>query len=58
MEYKKTAQATIDLIGNKIMNVSQNSQQNNSETVPNNLIKKNLSKDIYLQKKDRKLLII
>ena len=34
-QQKKTAEATIDLIGNIITKVSQNSQQNNSQTVSN-----------------------
>ena len=55
---RKKAEATGDLIGNKIAyrttNVSKNAQQNNSETV----IEKYLKKDIYLQKKDKKLLTI
>ena len=50
---QKTTEAIGNLIGNKIadriMRVSKNSQQNNSETV---------TKDIYLRKKDKKLLII
>ena len=45
MEYQKTAQVTGDKMAKKL-------QQNNSET-----IKKCLKKDIYLQKKDRKLLL-
>ena len=59
---QKTAEATDDLISSKIANkvtgVSKNSQQNNSETVKMRMIKKYLKRDIYLQKKDRKLLII
>ena len=59
---QKTAEKSVDFIGNKIANritnVSQNSQQNNSETVKNeNDKKKYLKKNIYLQKKDKKLLI-
>ena len=50
---QKTTEAIGNLIGNKIadriMKVSKNSQQNHSETV---------TKDIYLRKKDKKLLII
>ena len=50
---QKTTEAIGNLIGNKIADriqrVSKNSQQNNSETV---------TKDIYLHKKDKKLLII
>ena len=57
---QKAAEATGDLIGNKIANkitkLSKNSQQNNSETVTNEhdkeipkiKIKKYLKKDIYL----------
>ena len=60
---KKTAGAAGDLIGNKIADRiaknSKNSQQNNSETVTIEYnIKKYLNKDIYLQKKGKKLLII
>ena len=50
---QKRTEAIGNLIGNKIANrimkVSKNSQQNNSETV---------TKDIYLRKKDKKLLIL
>ena len=46
----------------KITKVSKNSQQNNSGKVTNENYKetpkKYLTKDIYLQKKDRRLLII
>ena len=59
---QKTAAATGDLIGNKITNritkFLQSSQQNNSETVTNEIIQRYSKKDIYLQKKDRKLLKI
>ena len=60
---QKTAKATDDLTRNlkitdKIIKVLRNSQQNNSETVPNGHDKE-ISKEryIYLQKKDRKLLM-
>ena len=57
--HQKTAEATGDLIGNEIANkiaaVSKNSQQNDSEM---NMIIKYLKKDKYLQKKDRKILMI
>ena len=49
MEYKKT----IHLL-DKIMRVSKNSQQNHSETITNEHDKEY----IYIQKKDRKLLMI
>ena len=59
---QRTTKATGDLIGNKMANkntgVSKNSHQNNLKTVKNWVIKKYLKKDIYLQNKDRKLLII
>ena len=60
---QKTAEATGDLIGNKTANkvtkVSRNSQQNNLDTFTNeNDEEKHLKKDIYLQKKDKKLLMI
>ena len=52
--------ATSDLIGNniadRITNVSKYSQRNNSETVKNELDKKYLKKDIYIQKVSWKLL--
>ena len=56
---QKTAEATGDLIGNKIANriikVSKNSQQNNLEKVQTSMRKKYLKKDTYLQKKDKKI---
>ena len=60
---QKTAEATGDLIGNKIANritkVSKSLPQNNSETITNGHDKE-IPKEryIYLQKKDRKLLMI
>ena len=43
----------------KITEVSKNSQQNNSQReLQMKMIKKYLNKDIYLQTKDRKLLMI
>ena len=60
---QKTEEATGDLIGNKIANkitkAPQKSQENNSKTVTNESDKK-IPKEvyIYLQKKDRNLLII
>ena len=58
---QKTAEATDDLIGNKITNkivkLSKNSQQNNLETVTNENDKKIAKKDMYLQKKDKQFLI-
>ena len=57
MEYQKTAEAAVDLIGKKIADIiTKHLQQNISETM--NMIKKYLNKDTYLQKKGRKLLII
>ena len=59
MEHQKTAEATSDSIGNKIANkitkVSRSSPQYNSETIINDYDKKNLKKDLYLQKKYRNL---
>ena len=58
-EQFKTAEATVDLIGNKIANriikVSKSPQQNNLETVTNEkeIYEKNVSPN-----KDRKLLMI
>ena len=58
----KTTEETGDWIRNKTVNritkVSRNSPQKNSKTITNEYNKKYLKKDIYLQKKDRKLLII
>ena len=49
---QKTAEATGDLIGNKIANritkVSESSQQDNSGQLQMNMIKKYLKKEIYL----------
>ena len=67
---QNTAEATGALIGNKVGNavvksydgkitkILKTSQQNNSETSTNEHDKKYLKKDIYFQKKDRKLLMI
>ena len=58
---QKTAEATGDLIGNtianKIMRVSKNSQQKNSETVTNEHDNEIPKKDMYFQKRDLKLLM-
>ena len=59
---QKTAEAMTDLVGNKIANkitkVSKNSEQNDLETVTNEHDKEILKeKYMYLQKKDKKLLI-
>ena len=58
---KKTVKATGDLIGNKIANrITKVSQINNKiiqRQLPMKMIKKYLKEDIYLQKKDRKLLM-
>ena len=45
MKYQKIAEATSDLIGNKIKKVLQNSHQNNSETV-----KKKHDKEIHKER--------
>ena len=49
---QKTAEATDDLIGNKIadsiMKFSRSSAQNNSETITNEYNKKYVKKDVYL----------
>ena len=59
---QKTAEAAGDLTGNKIANiitkVSRNSLQNNSETITNEHDRKETLKDMYLQKNDRKLLMV
>ena len=59
-EIQKTAEATGYLIANKIAdkiaNVSKTSPQSNSKTVTNE--DETLEKDIYLQKKCSKLLMI
>ena len=60
---QKIVKATGDLIGNKIANritnVSQNSQKNNSWAATNENDKEiPKERDIYLEEKDKKLLII
>ena len=59
---QKTAEATSDLIGNKIVDritkVSKNSQQNNSGSVTNEHDKEIPEETKSFQKKDRKLLRI
>ena len=59
---QKTSETKSNLIGSKITDritkVSKTSQQNNSEKLQINSIQKHLRKDINLQKKDRKLLMI
>ena len=62
MEYnKKIAEATDDLTGNKIANKITKSQEVHHRIIQKqlqmNIIKKYLKKDIYLQKKHRKLLM-
>ena len=66
---QQTAEASSNLIGNKIANVvtksynsqitgvSKHLQQNNLEKAKMSMIKKYLKKDTYLHKKDKKLLI-
>ena len=56
MEYQKTAEATSDLIGDKITKVSQNSQQNNSETVTNEH-DNDIPKERYISLKERQKII-
>ena len=59
---QKAIKATSYLICNKfidkIIKFSKTSPPNNSEATTKNMIKKYLKKDIYHQKKDRKLLMI
>ena len=58
---QKTAEATGDLIGNKIADkttsASQKSSSNNNNNVDENSELTTHKKDIYLQKKDNKLLM-
>ena len=49
---QKTAEATSDLIGNKIAKVSKNSQQNNSEAVTNEH-NKEIPKTRYISPEER-----
>ena len=49
---QKTAEATGDLIGNKIIGLSKNLHQNNSETVTNNHDKE-IPKERYVSPEDR-----
>ena len=53
MKYQKIAEATSDLIGNKITKVLQNSQQNNSETVTKNMIKNYVKKEISTEERQK-----
>ena len=56
---QKTTEATTDLIGNKIANVSKNLQQSNSETVINEHDREIPKVRRYIsQAKDKKLLMI
>ena len=61
-EQFKKADTAGDLTGNKITNkitcVSKISRQSSSEKLQISMIKKYLKKDIYLQKKGKKLLMI
>ena len=61
-EKLKKLEVTGDLISNKVVDrittISKKSKHNNSEKVPNENHKKYLKKDIYLQKKNIKLLMI
>ena len=61
-QFKKTAESTGDLIGNNISNkitkAQKNSQRNNSETVTiEHDQEKRKQRNIYFQKKDKKLLM-
>ena len=56
MEYHKTAEATSDLIGNKVTKVSQNSQNNISERVKNEHDKE-ISKERYISPEERQKII-
>ena len=59
---QKTAEATGDLIGSKIVNRIIKVPKMHNKIIQRQLqmsmIKKHLNKDIYLQKKDKKLLMI
>ena len=58
MENQETAEATSDLIGNKILNKFDKIHNKIvQKQLQINMIKKDLKKDIYLIKKYRKLLI-
>ena len=57
IEYKKeTEESTTDLVGKKITKVSQNSEENNSETVTNEHDKE-IPKEIYISPEERKKII-
>ena len=57
IEYKKeTEESTTDLVGKKITKVSQNSEENNSETVTNKHDKE-IPKEIYISPEERKKII-
>ena len=56
-EYKKeTEESTTDLVGKKITKVSQNSEENNSETVTNEHDKE-IPKEVYISPEERKKII-
>ena len=59
---QKTTETTGDLIGNKIANkftkVSKTLQKNNIEKLQMTIVNKYLKKDIYIQRKDKKLLMV
>ena len=57
---KQLKQLVIQLAINSLIKFkkSQKKQNNNSETITNELDKKYLKRDMYLQKKDRKALMI
>ena len=57
IEYKKeTEESTTDLVGKKITKVSQNSEENNSETVTNEHDKE-IPKEMYISPEERKKII-
>ena len=53
---QKPAQVVVDLVDNEIRKVSRTWPQNNLETENTGCDKENVKKDLYLQKKDNKLL--
>ena len=61
LQKKQSAEATDDLIGNKVDNKIEKFQKIhnkiNQRLLQINVIKKYLKKDMYLQKKDKKLLM-
>ena len=56
MEYQKIMNLTDHKIADRITKISKNSQQVIQKQIQISMIKRYLKKDIYLQKKDKKII--